>query len=353
MSSAAASPSHVVVSHSYAMDKHLPSKGEIILVRLSQDLFGPGSTGIVGSVPSRSTRRNYHHAIVLNIRLHPYESLISSTVCPMPAYSSTDPESGLSSTRWLLNQPDDYQQLHIPVPYEEASTLTQSNPPFSTPAQFGDPLLIGGWKDRRPSWIQAVPQVAKMKYTTRFNCYEPPVKLSTDEVRRLNEYWSLFAPPVFSDVSIMPPSLPGGGDAAAAEPEVSPSGGEAVAGGSLLPIQLGGSNQQGRAVLPANRSLAFQALYSNDAVKCAFAALDRERHSVKLYSSSDDDSDDDDEVWEDNMDPITFARYYAAADPRLARIVQEHDKKMRDRLNQGIMSWVEEIQSEKSEWGAS
>jgi hypothetical protein len=162
-----ASPSHVLVGHSYAMDGHLPSKGETILVRLSQNLFGPGSTNIIGSVPSRSTRHNYHNAVVLDINLNVFESLVSFTVCPMPAYSSTDPESGLSSTRWLLNQAYDYQQQHIPVPYEGASALTQPNPPFPTPARFGDPIFIGGWKDRRPSWIQAVPQVTDLKYTTR------------------------------------------------------------------------------------------------------------------------------------------------------------------------------------------
>ena len=144
----------------------------------------------------------------------------------------------------------------------------------------------------------------------------------------------------------MPPFPPGGGDSAAGEPEVSPSGGEAVVGSRLLPIQLGGSNQQGGAGLPANRSVAFQAIYSNDAVKRAFAAL--ERRSVTLDSCSDDDCGDDNEVWEDNMDPITFGRHYAAGNPPLAKIVQEHDEKMRDRLDRGIMNWMEGIESETS-----
>jgi hypothetical protein len=63
------------------------------------------------------------------------------------------------------------------------------------------------------------------------------------------------------------------------------------------------------------------------------------------------DPEDDDEIWEDNMDPITFARYYAAGNPLLARIVQEHDEKMRERLNQGVMNWVEGVQSETPEDG--
>jgi hypothetical protein len=41
-----------------------------------------------------------------------------------------------------------------------------------------------------------------------------------------------------------------------------------------------------------------------------------------LWFSDDDDEDDD---WEDRMDPVTFARYYAASSPHLAKIVQEHD----------------------------
>jgi hypothetical protein len=91
--------------------------------------------------------------------------------------------------------------------------------------------------------------------------------------------------------------------------------------------------------------LALQALYSNDAVKRAFADLDR-RSTLEPYPG--DDSDDEDEIWEDNMDPITFARYYAASNPLLAKIVQEHDEKMRERLDRGILNWVEEVQSETS-----
>jgi hypothetical protein len=46
------------------------------------------------------------------------------------------------------------------------------------------------------------------------------------------------------------------------------------------------------------------------------------------------------------MDPITFGRCYAAGNPLLAKIVQEHDEKMRERLDQGIMNWMEGVQSE-------
>lgn len=38
-----ASPSHILVGHKYGVDEHVPDLGEIIVVRLSEDLFGPGS----------------------------------------------------------------------------------------------------------------------------------------------------------------------------------------------------------------------------------------------------------------------------------------------------------------------
>lgn len=60
----------------------------------------------------------------------------------------------------------------------------------------------------------------------------------------------------------------------------------------------------------ANGSLALQALYENNAVECAF--------SYHRPDADDDDDEDEDKIWEDNMDPITFARYYAAFDPAMA-----------------------------------
>jgi hypothetical protein len=119
--------SHVLVNHQYATDRHLPSLGEIIVVRLSEDLLdlAPSSRNL----PSRATQHYYHHAVVLRIGLS--LDLVSFTVLPIPAYSFTDPVSGLSSTSWLLNQADDFQQQHIPVPYEEDSHTTASIPDTS------------------------------------------------------------------------------------------------------------------------------------------------------------------------------------------------------------------------------
>jgi hypothetical protein len=163
-----ASPSRIHVTHTYATDNHFPSKGEVIIVRLSQDLFGPGSTlGTARDLPSDATCRNYHHAVVIDVLLNVFQSIILFTVLPMPAYSGTDPISGLTSTSWLLSQPADYQKLHIPMPYEQIPLLTQPQPPFPTPAEFGDPIEAGGWKHRRPSWIQVVPSLTTLKFTTK------------------------------------------------------------------------------------------------------------------------------------------------------------------------------------------
>lgn len=89
----------------------------------------------------------------------------------------------------------------------------------------------------------------------------------------------------------------------------------------------------------ASRSLTLQALYAKNAVKRAFFELS----PTITLDSDDDDEDDLDDNWEDNMDPITFARYYAAGDPLLAQIVQDHDRKMRERLDQGIADWVKGV----------
>ena len=160
-----ASPSRVLVPHKYDTDGYLPGLGEIIVICLSEDLYGPGSK-IQSSrnLPSRVTRHNYHHAVVLQVLLS--GDHVSFTVLPMPTYSYTDPISHLSSTSWLLSQLDDFQQKHIPVPYKDDPTLTQPHPPFPTPVQFGHPLQIGGWKNTRPSWVQAVPQVTSVKQTS-------------------------------------------------------------------------------------------------------------------------------------------------------------------------------------------
>jgi hypothetical protein len=164
------SRTRILVTRTYSTDEYIPKAGEVIVVRLSQPLFGPGSTlGSGRDLPSHATRYNHHHVVVLlaTITQRVYEEVFELTVYPMPAYSGVDPISGLSSTEWLLSQSAEYQKLHIPVPYEQMAPVTSSHPSFPTPTQFGDPIEVGGWKDRRPSWIQVVPMLTKLSLSTK------------------------------------------------------------------------------------------------------------------------------------------------------------------------------------------
>jgi hypothetical protein len=165
MTSVPSSSVRELVKHKFAEDRYIPYNGEIILVRLSEDLPGPGSTlPSVTDLPSYATRRNFHHAILLSSSI--FISGLEFIVFPAPAYSATDPISHLTSTDWLLSQPAAFQQTHIPLPFEETTPPEQVQPLFTTPVAFGEPLKVGGWKDRKPSWVQVVPQVVTLKTTT-------------------------------------------------------------------------------------------------------------------------------------------------------------------------------------------
>lgn len=134
---------------------------------------------------------------------------------------------------------------------------------------------------------------------------------------------------------------PRGGSAAPGAPDTSSLEKDTVPGNgsSEHPRQDSG---YGGAAFGAGGSSALQALYATDAVKQAFASLSYRDRPALILDSDDDDDDDD---WEDRMDPIEFARYYAAQNAQLAKIVQDHDDKMRKRLDERIRSWVEGMQS--------
>ena len=65
---------------------------------------------------------------------------------------------------------------------------------------------------------------------------------------------------------------------------------------------------------------------------------------IHFNQSSDSGSDNDDgkKTWTQ----LRSLGTYAAGNPFLTKIVQEHDQKMSERLNQGIAKWVEGVQSE-------
>ena len=81
-----ASPSHILVSHKYGTDEHLPDYGEIIVICLSEDIFGPGSIIESNSnLPSGATQENYHYAVILRVGLQVVPGgLVLFTVLPMP-----------------------------------------------------------------------------------------------------------------------------------------------------------------------------------------------------------------------------------------------------------------------------
>ena len=56
--------------------------------------------------------------------------------------------------------------------------------------------------------------------------------------------------------------------------------------------------------------MELEALYATEVVKEAFTRLFNRDVSGFIFLDSDDGSDDDG-AWEDNMDPLTYARYYA------------------------------------------
>jgi len=137
---------------------------------------------------------------------------------------------------------------------------------------------------------------------------------------------ALFPSPATLSGSSSTFSLPPGGDGVAGGPDhddVSPGDnsflGSSFSSGSHQP---GNSIDDEAGISGAGTSLALQAVYANDAVKQAFTGM------VFIVRSSLADPDDNDHIWEDNMDSITFCRYYAAGHLLLAKIVQEHDQKI-------------------------
>ena len=87
------SPSHILVTHTYG-ENRIPSHAEVIVVRFShwETLFGPGSTlGSGRDLPSRATRHNYHHAVVIDGSLDMCQPILTLTVLPVAAYSAIDP----------------------------------------------------------------------------------------------------------------------------------------------------------------------------------------------------------------------------------------------------------------------
>lgn len=91
--------------------------------------------------------------------------------------------------------------------------------------------------------------------------------------------------------------------------------------------------------------MALQALYANDAVKHPLANITAMVKSLDDpgWVHEDDYSDDDtDSDWTE-ADLNTYARHFAPTTPFLAEVVKEHDRQMRELLDQRVASWLEGV----------
>ena len=166
--------------------------------------------------------------------------------------------------------------------------------------------------------------------------------MSTDELSRLRTYSRTLARPSGSSTIVTPDSPPPLSDNDVAPRGSSPDNDGPSHGDSYLqqPEQ---SNCHGGGNRMTGGSPAWQALFASDAVRQAFAHLsNRDKHSAAFLTSDDDEDDDEDDSneWADNMDPVTFARYYANTIPQFAKIVQDHNRESHAHLNCKITNWA-------------
>jgi hypothetical protein len=109
------------------------------------------------------------------------------------------------------------------------------------------------------------------------------------------------------------------------------------------PQEPGQGNNCGEGNFTAGGSTTLEALYATDVVREAFMRLFNRDRSGHIFLDSDNGSDDN-EDWEDNMDPLTFARYYAGpSNPHFVNIVQDHDRETRARFDRGMKSWAQGV----------
>lgn len=155
-------PPPVMISVTIATGASVPVFGEALRLRLPLPLGGPGSL-LNPTAPTGATRYNYHTAFVQSISRTPTAIVLG--VLPAPSFSHPD-DQGLSSATWLLRQTPSFQDRHLPLPYAELET-NQPHPATPTPAAFGEPLDVGGWRDRRPSWIDIDGMKVELRRTTR------------------------------------------------------------------------------------------------------------------------------------------------------------------------------------------
>ena len=95
--------------------------------------------------------------------------------------------------------------------------------------------------------------------------------------------------------------------------------------------------------------MELEALYATEVVKEALTRLFNRDVSRVIFLDLDDGSDDD-EAWENNMDPLTFARYYARpSNSHFVKMVQDHDRETCTRFEDKMKVWAEGVISADSE----
>lgn len=139
----------VLIAGTIATGSSIPAIGEALKLRLPRALYGPGSTVTI-PVSTINHRFNYHTAFVTSVSFK--SGIIYLEVLPVPSFSHPD-EHGLSSSAWFLQQSSSYRARHLPSPYDLLSQPPNSLPRTQTPPEFGAPLYLNGWCDRRPSWV--------------------------------------------------------------------------------------------------------------------------------------------------------------------------------------------------------
>ena len=180
--------------------------------------------------------------------------------------------------------------------------------------------------------------------------------MSADELSRLRMYSQTFGQPSRSStiITLNSPPPPSGND-------IAPEGSDPSSPESNVPSHsnsyLQHTNSHGGENRVTGGSPAWQALFASDAVRQAHL-FNQDKHSAAfLISSDDEDGDEDDSSeWVDNMDPVTFARYYANTIPQFAKIVQDHNRESHARLNRKITNWAGGVvlhPGSSEDWGRS
>lgn len=162
-----------LIPHTYEADGILPRPREAIKIRLPHPLTGPGS--VQGSSENTSdyytatTRRrpNFHTAFVIDASLDLRGGVVNLKLWPTPSYSGSMGEGYSSSIAYVASLEQHRRDRHVPVPFVDQAGFPIPN----TPSGFGPPLVIGGYRDRQPSWVVLELQSAALRFTTKVGAY--------------------------------------------------------------------------------------------------------------------------------------------------------------------------------------